>query len=245
MTHPDPKYPHIGRKEEEVGPPFWERLYQTGETGWDQGGPSPGLTDFLKEFVGARHAAPALQPGRILVPGAGRGHDARALAKAGFGVTGIDAAESAVRQASALARSDKIGPLSEKSRPPGSGWRLERKPRRSLKLEQIEFIQADFFDLPSSLRGPYDWIFEHTFFCAFDPALRDRYIETAADLLKPSGRLLGIFFNIQPESGPPFGATRQELIDRFTPRFNLIFDAVPRSLPNREGKELLMLWERN
>lgn len=225
MTSENPKYPHIGRKEEEINPPFWERLYQRGETGWDQGGPSPGLVDFLgrKNYV---------LPGRILVPGAGRGHDARALAKAGFGVTGIDAAESAVRQASELARADKIGPLSENL-------------RRSLNLEQIEFIQADFFDLPSSLRGPYDWIFEHTFFCAFDPALRDRYVEIAADLLKPSGRLLGIFFNIQPESGPPFGTTRRELIDRFTPYFNLIEEAVPRSLPNREGKELLMLWQRN
>lgn len=212
MTSESPKYPHIGRKEEEINPPFWERLYQRGETGWDQGGPSPGLVDFL-------NGKNDLLPGRILVPGAGRGHDARALAKAGFGVTGIDAAESAVRQAGELARAEK--------------------------LKQIEFIQADFFDLPSLLRGPYDWIFEHTFFCAIDPALRERYVEIAADLLKPSGRLLGVFFNIQPESGPPFGTTRRELIDRFTPYFHLIEEAVPRSLPNREGKELLMLWQRN
>ncbi|HZR47644.1 MAG TPA: methyltransferase domain-containing protein [Candidatus Manganitrophaceae bacterium] len=212
MTSETPKYPHIGRKEEEVDPAFWARLYQSGETGWDQGGPSPGLVDFLngKNYV---------LPGRILVPGAGRGHDARALARAGFGVTGIDAVASAVEQAVQLARAEK--------------------------LEQIEFVQADFFDLPSSLRGPYDWIFEHTFFCAIDPALRDRYVEIAADLLKPSGRLLGVFFNIQPESGPPFGTTRRELIDRFTPYFNLLEEAVPRSLPNREGKELLMLWQRS
>lgn len=201
----------MGRKEEEVDPSFWARLYEKGEIGWDQGAPSPGLVDFLGEKK--------YTPGRILVPGAGFGHDARALAKAGFGVSGIDAVKSAVQQATQLARSER--------------------------LEQIEFIQSDFFNLPAPLRGPYDWIFEHTFFCAIDPGLRDRYVEIAADLLKPSGRLLGVFFNIQPESGPPFGTTRQELIDRFTPRFNLIFDAVPRSLSNREGKELLMLWQRN
>lgn len=211
MNAPNQKYPHIGRKEEEVGPRFWEGLYEKGETGWDQGEPSPGLVDFLSEKK--------YPPGRILVPGSGRGHDARALAKAGFGVTGVDAVESAVRQATELARAER--------------------------LDQIEFIQSDFFDLPSSLRGPYDWIFEHTFFCAIDPGFRDRYVEIAADLLKPSGRLLGVFFNIQPESGPPFGTTRQELIERFTPRFDLIFDAVPRSFPNREGKELIMLWQRN
>lgn len=211
MIPANPKYPHIGRKEEEVGPSFWEKLYRTGETGWDQGGPSPALVDFLKTN--------RIPPGRVLVPGCGRGHDARALAKTGFGVTGIDAVEDAIRQAAKLAEAER--------------------------LEQIEFIQADFFDLPASLRGPYDAIFEHTFFCAIDPGLRDRYVEIAADLLKPSGRLLGVFFNIQPETGPPFGATREELIERFAPQFNLIFDAVPRSLPNREGKELMMLWQRN
>jgi SAM-dependent methyltransferase len=219
MTAPrDPKtYPHIGRSEKEVRPEYWAELYRTGETGWDHGAPSPGLVDFLKEEAGGRPDRPR-PPGRVFVPGCGRGHDARALAAAGFEVTGLDAVEAAVRDAARLAAEEG--------------------------MSAVRFVRADFFDLPASLRGPYDLLFEHTFFCAIDPALRDRYVETAAELLSPGGFLLGVFYHIQPETGPPFGTTRGELMDRFGPRFALVLDRVPRSFPRREGKELLMLWKR-
>ena len=211
MTQRDKKiYPHIGRKEKEVDSAFWTDLYRIGDTGWDQGEPSPGLVDFLNKNRGGK--------GRALVPGCGRGHDARALAAAGFEVIGLDVVETAIQEAHRLAHENGLTP--------------------------IRFEQADFLNLPDRLRGPYDLIFEHTFFCAIDPAFRDRYVETAAGLLRPGGKLLGVFYNIQPETGPPFGCTREELIDRFSPCFCLKTESVPRSFPNREGKELLMLWER-
>jgi SAM-dependent methyltransferase len=112
-------------------------------------------------------------------------------------------------------------------------------------LKNVRFEQADFLHPPARLRGPYDLIFENTFFCAIDPDHRDRYVESAAGLLKPGGFLLGVFYTIRPETGPPFGATRDELIDRFGHRFKRVLDRVPRSIPRREGKELLMLWQRN
>jgi SAM-dependent methyltransferase len=214
-------YPHIGRKENEVDPKFWAGRYQSGQTTWDHGEASPGLVDFLKEQVGAQHAAP-LRPGTVLVPGCGRGHDARVLAKAGFDVTAIDVVPQAVEEARRLAAVD-VG---------------------AQHAAPLRFEQGDFFDLPPALRGPYDWLFEHTFFCAIDPSLRDRYVETVSGLLKPGGYLLGVFYHIQPESGPPFGTTREELIERSTPRFSLQYECVPRSYPSREGKELLMLWQR-
>jgi SAM-dependent methyltransferase len=202
-------YPHIGRKEEELNAEFWEKRYRTGETGWDQGEPSPGLLDFFSEET--------YKPGFILVPGCGRGHDALALAKAGYKVVGVDISTTALEEARRLAQADGL---------------------------QIQFEQADFFNLPDSLRGPYDSIFEHTFFCAIDPAHRDRYVETVAGLLKKNGLLIGVFFNIQPETGPPFGTTREELLDRFRPFFRLVFERVPPSLPDREGQELLMFWQK-
>jgi SAM-dependent methyltransferase len=218
MTQRNKKdYPHIGRKEAEPNAAFWAELYRNGDTGWDQGGPSPGLVDFLKNDVGAGHAVP-LQSGRVLVPGCGHGHDARALAAAGFDVTGLDVVTKAVEESSRLAEADG--------------------------LKNFRFEQADFLNLPSRLRGPYDLIFENTFFCAIDPDHRDRYVETAAGLLKPEGFLLGVFYTIRPETGPPFGATRDELLDRFVHRFKLVLDRVPRSITRREGKELLMLWQR-
>jgi methyl halide transferase len=218
MTQRDKKiYPHIGRKEKDPDADFWAELYRNGDTGWDQGGPSPGLVDFLNRDVGAGRVMP-FQSGRALVPGCGRGHDARALAAAGFTVIGLDVVKGAVEEAARMAEAEG--------------------------LKRIRFAQADFLHLPAPLRGPYDLIFENTFFCAIDPDHRNRYVEAAANLLAAAGFLLGVFYNIQPETGPPFGATREELLDRFGRRFRLILDRVPSSIPRREGKELLMLWQR-
>ena len=49
---------------------------------------------------------------------------------------------------------------------------------------------------------------------------------------------------IPDKDGPPFGTTRDELVKRFSPQFELTKDWVPRSYPNRIGLEL-MLWWRN
>lgn len=218
MTQRDKKiYPHIGRKEKDPDADFWAELYRTGDTGWDQGGPSPGLVDFLNKDLGPGRAVP-FRSGRALVPGCGRGHDARALAAAGFTVIGLDVVKEAVEEAARMAGVEG--------------------------LKTIRFAQADFLDLPNRLRGPFDLIFENTFFCAIDPDHRDQYVEAAANLLTPGGFLLGVFYNIQPETGPPFGATREELLDRFGQHFTPILDRVPRSIPRREGKEILMLWQR-
>src|ERR1700683_3481632 len=111
-------------------PTDWEARYQSHDMPWEKGEPSPGLVDFLKNH-------PRLQPGAVLVPGCGTGHDARAWAKAGFAVTGCDTASSAV-------------PLSR-----------EKTAAAGLS---IEFLEADFLrDPPPRL---FDWVFEHTLFCA-------------------------------------------------------------------------------
>jgi SAM-dependent methyltransferase len=202
-------YAHIGRKTHEVDASFWEGCYQKGDVFWDKGAPSPGLVDFLKEEKP--------KPGRVLVPGCGRGHDCRELARHGFDVTGMDISASAAAEARALADKESL---------------------------KIEYKVGDCLHPWRNVHGKFDWVFEHTCFCAIDPGKRDRYVEAMASYLKAGGCLLGIFYNIQPKTGPPFGTTRVELIERFSPRFTLVMDKVPRSYPNREGKELLMLWRK-
>lgn len=77
-------------------PDYWDAHYQSGNTGWDIGGPAPAFVDLL-----AGPEAPA--PGRMIVPCCGRGHDALLFARAGFDVLGVDFAPQAVAAAVAAA----------------------------------------------------------------------------------------------------------------------------------------------
>lgn len=202
-------YRHVGRKEHEVDGAYWEQCYRNGDLPWDHGEASPGLEDFLAQEKYA--------PGPVLVPGCGRGHDGRALARAGFEVTGMDISPRAVEEARRWAQAEGL---------------------------HIRFVCGDFLKPAPAMREQFDWVFEHTCFCAIDPELRDQYVLAVSHALKPAGHLLGVFYHIQPESGPPFGTTRQELLDRLSAPFELRMEKVPRSWPNRQGKELLMLWSK-
>ncbi|RMG42517.1 MAG: methyltransferase domain-containing protein [Acidobacteria bacterium] len=75
------------------GPERWAERYAAGDTPWDLGKPHPELV--------RRLAAGQLSPppgGRALVPGCGRGHDAGALAQAGWKVVAIDVVDGLARE---------------------------------------------------------------------------------------------------------------------------------------------------
>jgi len=74
---------------------LWQRIYQEDGTPWDLGGPAPPLTEILESA-----ARWGLEAGaKIAVPGCGLGHDAAALAAAGFQVRAIDPVPAAVEAA--------------------------------------------------------------------------------------------------------------------------------------------------
>jgi SAM-dependent methyltransferase len=149
----------------------------------------------------------------VCVPGCGTGHDVREWAKAGFRAYGYDLAPSAIR----LSR----------ERTEDAGWRAE-------------FRLADF--LRDEPPFPFDWIFEHTLFCAIDPAARGSYVRAVSRWLKPGGQYLAVNYLIPDKDGPPFGTTRRELWRRFSPHFDLKEEWVPRSYPNRTGLERMFWW---
>jgi len=155
--------------------------------------------------------------GRVLVPGCGAGHDVRAIAKTADEVIGLDIAPSGIAAA-------------------------ERFPR--VGCERYEL--GDLFALPSHLRGAFDWGWEHTCFCAIDPAQRAAYVEAVAIALKSRGRLLAIFYldpgNDSPDKGPPFEVSIAELDRLFAPHFELEREWLPtRAYPSREGREWMRL----
>jgi hypothetical protein len=213
---------------------YWETRYQTGETSWDKGAPSPGLVDFLAahqelhggealvavapgsgQKIGAFATRASLPPPTVCVPGCGTGHDVREFARAGFNAFGFDIAPSAITQAE------------EKTRAAGL---------------KAKFQLADFLhDKPPR---KFDWLFEHTLFCAIQPSERDEYVRAVLHWLKSDGQYLAVNYLIPNKDGPPFGTTRDELWRRFSPEFELVEELVPRSYPNRTGLELLMWWRR-
>jgi len=189
---------------------YWEYRYQTGETRWDKGEPAPGLVDFLE-------AHPNLPRGAVLVPGCGSGHDLIPWARAGFHVTGLDFAPTAVTRA--------------RQRLAGAGL-------------SGEVLCGDFLRLEPPRQ--FDWLFEHTLYCAILPADRSAYVNAVLRWLKPGGYFLAIHYLI-PDDGPepPFGTTIEEVKSRFGPHFELLESWVPRSYPNRVGLERMFWWRRS
>ena len=156
--------------------------------------------------------------GKILVPGCGTGHDVRELAARGLAVVGLD-----------------VAPLA-----------LERA-RAHTRVADETYELGDLFHLPASMTGAFDGVFEHTCFCAIDPARREDYVNAVASVLRPGGRLLAVFFT-NPDNGgegPPFGCDPTELGRLFGRHFRLMeeHEEIP-TYPEREGRELLRLYER-
>jgi len=197
----------------------WEQHYQRGDTPWDKGSASPALAEMLE-----RDGLSGWGAGPVVVPGCGTGHDVRALAGAGgLEVVGVDVAPSAVRVAEGYARVGREG-----------------------------YVHGDFLAAewpPTGLGATAIW--EHTCFCAIGRERRGDYARAAARTLVAGGRLIGVFFlrpwdpGEDPEQGPPFGATREEIIETFEPWFELVDEWQPQAAyAGREGREWCAIFER-
>ncbi len=93
-----------------------------------------------------------------------------------------------------------------------------------------------------SHQGVYDLIIEQTFFCALPPTSRTAYVERAASLLRPGGRIAGVLFNTTFEQqGPPFGGHEEEYRQLFEPSFTIrIMEECRNSITPRAGSELFI-----
>ena len=190
----------------------WEERYLQQDTPWDKGAAAPPLAEYLdKNTIN----------GSILVPGCGRGHDARLLAEQGAEVTAMDIAPTALQAAKKLN-----------------------------KRANIDFQLSDFLNPEPHFKGQFDWVFEHTCFCAIPPEMRATYVQSAHQVLKSGGRLLGIFFIIvdNPDSSsPPFPVTPSELNTFFGPHFKCLKKWTPSlTYPERQGgkEEMRLLQKR-
>ena len=139
---------------------FWTDLYARGASGWDIRQPTPPLVEFMDHTP--------LAPGRVAVPGCGRGHDVRFLARRGYAAVGFDFSATALAEARALA-----------------------KTRTNVTAE---FVERDLFTLGLDYGHAFDGIWEYTCFCAIEPRRRAEYVRTMSAIPKPGGWLLACFF---------------------------------------------------
>lgn len=182
----------------------WESCYREKTTPWDRGGPSPPLRELFERF------APA---GRVLVPGCGRGYDVALIAAHGGNVTGLDIAETAVREAA------------------------EVHPHLA-----SAFVHGDLFRLPAELLGAFDFVVEHTCLSGMPPAMRGAYRDAVKAALRPGGHLIGVWFvnpDLDPgEEGPPYPLPLEELDALFAADFEVVEDYIPQAAyEGREGRE--------
>ena len=145
----------------------WESRYRDGATAWER----PGLNDAYLTW--RDHGL--LMPCRILVPGGGRSAEPLAMAEAGFDVTVVDLAESAV--AAQRARLEHLHVQARVEHANLLIWEPEQK---------------------------FDAIYDQAFLCALPPAAWPDYEQRLHRWLKPDGALFILFMQTHTAGGPPF-----------------------------------------
>jgi methyl halide transferase len=168
-------------------------------------------------LIGLLASAQAPQPGRVAVLGCGSGQDAMLFAEAGFEVIGFDFAPSAIERASKVAQARNLN---------------------------TQFLQRNIFELEPELFGGFDYVLEHTCFCAIDPSLRSEYVQVVKNLLRPNGQLIALFYTHNKPDGPPFGVKPQAILAEFTPYFEIsLFQLAKDSIARRRGEEHLAIFQ--
>lgn len=183
---------------------YWQQRYETQSTGWDAGH----ITTPIQTYVDGLSKIT-----RILIPGAGNGHEAEYLHRQGF---------------------EQVYVCDWAQAP------LDNLAARCPDFPKHRLIQGDFFSL--TLDQPMDVILEQTFFCAIDPLLRPKYAEKAVELLGIGGKVVGVLFGegLQLDHpGPPFGGNAVEYHTYFDPHFSEVtIEPCYNSIPPRQGAEL-------
>ncbi|KAF3329397.1 putative thiol methyltransferase 2 [Carex littledalei] len=165
--------------------------------------------------------AQSLPKGRVLVPGCGTGYDVVALAGPERYVVGLDISDTAIKKAKESSAS-------------------------SPNKEYFSFLVADFFNWNPP--EPFNLIFDYTFFCAFEPALRSAWAKKVSEILKPEGELITLVYVITDQKeGPPFNNDVSDYEEVLKPLgFKQIsVEDNELAVKPRKGTEKLVRWKRS
>jgi hypothetical protein len=197
------KPPFFRGNDRAQGAAFWQAAYLEGKDGWEMGRVNP-ILPVLGPAVLSRVQGP------ILVPGAGRGHEAAWFADQGRDCVALDLAPQAKTEFQAAYRASRVD------------YRIE-----------------DFFAHARAHPARYGAIYENVFYCALEPRQRRAYWQAMQNLLAPGGRLFGSFFTDANQGGPPFGTTQWELREHSKAQFEVRDWRYPKEVhPKRAYVEL-------
>ena len=115
--------------------------------------------------------------------------------------------------------------------------------KKALGAFDGKIVRADFFK--SDFGSGFDLVYERTFLCAMHPRRWARYAKRVAKLLRPGGKLIGIFFYGSEPEPPPYAINKTQAKELFGKYFRLIRDLkVSDSVPMFAGMERWQEWER-
>lgn len=152
---------------------------------------------------------------KILIPGAGNSYEAEYLFRKGF---------------------QKVHVIDISEKP------LQNLKNRIPDFPDSQIIEGDFFQL----KDEFDLILEQTFFCAIPVEKRSDYALHSAEILRPGGKMAGLLFKFPlTEDGPPFGGSKEEYLQYFSPYFKIeILEEAYNSIKPRQGNELFFKFHK-
>ena len=168
-----------------------------------------------------KNIANKLKTGSLCIIGCGRGYDAIMFAKKGFQVTAVDFAPSAIQALKQMAVESEV---------------------------EVNTLELDIFALLPSYQNSFDYVIEQTCFCAIHPSRRKEYEIMVQGILKPNGKLVGLWFPLDKnidEGGPPYGTSVNEVKTIFNNDWEIVKEEFSEhSIKPRKEREKLIIFKK-
>ena len=169
-----------------------------------------------------KNLANKLKTGSLCIIGCGRGYDAIMFAKKGFQVTAVDFAPSAIQALKQMAVESEV---------------------------EVNTLELDIFALLPSYQNSFDYVIEQTCFCAIHPSRRKEYEIMVQGILKPNGKLVGLWFPLDKhidEGGPPYGTSVNEVKTIFNNGWEIVKEEFSEhSIKPRKEREKLIIFKKS
>ena len=183
-----------------MNPEFWHQRWERGETGWH-------LTDINLHLQEHWPRLGVKAGGRVLVPLCGKSLDLLWLAGEGHRVLGVELSPIAV---DGLFHDNGLTP--DVTVDP---------PFRRYRLDEIEVLCGDFFDLQTAQVGELDAVYDRASLIALPPQLRPGYVRRLLRLIRADtrGLLITLSYDQAEMPGPPFSVGEDEVRSLFGAHF--------------------------